>query len=210
MRRITAVLTLIALMLTAMNVAVAAYGAKPASGYVLDESDILANETESAVNRASAELYAKNGAAVYVICTDGKESAATTAKNVFAEWELSPRTVLLALSPLSFDYYAIAGGDLAETLSTESLKNILSQTVEPSFSTADNDGAAEGFVKAVCERLSLLAAEPEDAGVGFGGVLLRVLLVLLVLAVIFIIVIFAIRTVNVNRAKKRRLRRRIR
>ena len=183
---------------------------KPAGTYVVDPDDVISAETEDAINGKCGELFRKNGSEVYVYCASSAEAAKDLAQRLFDDWELSSRSAIFVISPAAKDYYALAGGDLSGALSSETIKNVLADTVEPAFAEGNYGEAASGFAGAVTEKISVLdfSDAETDSGSAFSRVLVYLILILLILAAVAVVIVFIIRTVRANRMKKSRFRRR--
>ena len=128
--------------------------------YVYDEANVLSLTTEDHIISVNEKLDAACGAQIVVACvnTTGTADIADYAYKLFNKWEIGSAEkkngVLLLLSIEEGDYYALQGKGLENLLSSGTLKLMLDDYLEPSFSAGDYDAGAKEMFDAVAKFLS--------------------------------------------------------
>jgi len=186
-----------------------AFSAPRFDGHVCDAAGVLSEDAKGEIDELSVALGQKNGTHVYVLCADQTDglSMRDFSRGVLASLEDQESSALLVLFPEGGDYYACVGGGLSEYVSYDDIKEILSVSTEGAFSSGNYDAASVSFAQAFASRLASIDRS-EKSGGSFGHTLLIILLVLFIAAVLFFAVVYIIRTVNINRARRRRAGRR--
>lgn len=133
----------------------------PKNQCVVDQADVLSQDTENQVEQANQSLSA-SGAQIGVVTVDFTGNATTEeyAYEVFNAWGIGDSSqnngVLLLLVIEGDDYWCMPGSGLNAILPTSTLSTILSDYCEPGFAEKDYD-------QAVTETVSALARELSDA-----------------------------------------------
>ena len=177
---------------------------RPAQGYLRDIAGALDPDSAEELDSVAAALHEKNGAGIYLLVSAGFDGLGGEkyASSAFEAWDLTERDLLLCVDTAGADYYALAGGELSGTLGTDALKDILSRSFEPAFASGNISAASLSFFNAVSPRLANASFTDGDGGTSpFAIIILTVVL----LAAAAFIVIYVIRTVNINRARRRRM-----
>ncbi|MBQ8647034.1 MAG: TPM domain-containing protein, partial [Oscillospiraceae bacterium] len=132
----------------------------PTDSWVMDEANILSEETEQFVNEKTRILSDACGAQIGVATVDftGSLSTADYAYEVANEWGLGDSEknngVLLLLVPGADDYRCIQGIGLERTLPTSTLSRILNDELEDNWVAGDYDAGVQATVQALYEELA--------------------------------------------------------
>ena len=177
---------------------------RPASGHIRDTSYILTSETLNGLEEVSSSLTEKNDSAIFLLTVDSFDGKGTGdyAFAAFDEWGLGGRDILVVVNASAQDYYAIAGEALSAQLSSEKIRSILASSFEQGFAAGSYDAAARSLFNALSAEISGIRFETSG---GAGGFFVTLILVVLIILIALIVFVFIMRTVNVRRAKKRRL-----
>lgn len=147
MKKITAIFTLILLVLTlASGCSAASYDfPDELDTYVYDEAGVLSEAVKEHIINSSYDLSQKSGAEIIVACvnTTGLTDIADYAYEMFNTWKIGGKDknngVLLLLSIDEQDYWCLQGEGLEKTLSSGKIKLILNEYLEPDFARGDYD-----------------------------------------------------------------------
>ena len=132
----------------------------PSDSWVMDDANILSEETEQFVNEKTKILSDACGAQIGVATVDftGSLSTADYAYEVANEWGLGDSEknngVLLLLVPGADDYRCIQGIGLERTLPTSTLSRILNDELEDNWVAGDYDAGVQATVQALYEELA--------------------------------------------------------
>ena len=150
--------------------------AAPTDSCVLDEANILDEETEKFVNQKTQALDAASGAQIAVLTVEytGSLSTEEYVLTVFNNWGVGDGTknngVLLLLVPGADDYWCLQGKGLETTLPTSTLSRILQQQMEPQWVKKDYDTGTRQTVQALYEELcSIYSIDPDEAEAAVSG-----------------------------------------
>lgn len=148
----------------------AAVPQQPAEVFLYDDAGLLSEETKAAIRDKNADLQGKYGIqiAVYTVDTLPYTEFARRVeflRSVMAQWQVGGeggRGLMLALSVTDADYVAVAGDGLKAELTTEALKAMLDEQLEPDFSAKSYDtGVAKFFSACAAKAEAYAAANPE-------------------------------------------------
>ncbi len=141
--------------------------------YYYDEPNVLGEATRADILAKNATLYEKYGVQVVVLAVNSLPAGdypqrVAYLRGLMDNWQVGGpegRGLLLALSIADEDYLAVSGSRLKDSFTTESLKTLLDQQLEPDFSAKNYDaGAAKFFSAAVSQADAYCAAHPEVFG----------------------------------------------
>lgn len=134
----------------------------PSNSYVLDQANVLSDQTEQTVNDYTAKLSQANGAQIGVLTVEftGNTSIDDYALQVFKQWKIGDSSknngVLLLLVTGDDNYYCTLGTGLEGQITYSDLKRMLNDTVEPSFAKGDYDTAVTDFTQEMYNELIAL------------------------------------------------------
>lgn len=206
------------------------------SFYVYDKANVLTPETESAIVARNKDLFAKYGVQI-VVMTENQLTGETYdervqyANQIMESWKIggdANRGMLLALSISDKDYIVVAGKDLQSEFSSEVLKKMLDEKLEPDFKEESYDAGVKAFFTAAADqveaKISKLSptkndkqedekntASDQKEGNGFLSVLKGIgitLLVILILLILLIVVSYIHGQMVRKRRREARRRRR--
>lgn len=126
---------------------------------VIDNADILSDETESIVTNISAALSDTCGAQIGVYTVDqvGNDTIEGYAYEVFNAWGLGDSSkdngVMLLLAPGDDNYWAMQGSGLETQLPSSTLSSILADNLEPNWVSKSYDTGTQATVRALAEKL---------------------------------------------------------
>lgn len=150
--------------------------AAPTDSCVLDEANILDEETEKFVDQKTQALDIACGAQIAVLTVEytGSLSTEEYVLTVFNNWGVGDGTknngVFLLLVPGADDYWCLQGKGLETTLPTSTLSRILQQQMEPQWVKKDYDTGTRQTVQALYEELcSIYGIDPDEAEAAVSG-----------------------------------------
>ena len=150
--------------------------AAPTDSCVLDEANILDEETEKFVNQKTQALDAASGAQIAVLTVEytGSLSTEEYALTVGNNWGVGDKDkdngIVLLLVPGADDYWCLQGKGLETTLPTSTLSRILQQQMEPQWVKKDYDTGTRQTVQALYEELcSIYGIDPDEAEAAVSG-----------------------------------------
>ena len=126
---------------------------------VIDNADVLTQETENYITNISIALSDECGAQIGVYTVDyiGNTTMEDYAYEIFNAWGLGDSKedngVLLLLSIGDDDYYVTRGMGLETKLPISTLGSLLNDCLEPSWVDGDYDGGTLKTVEALADRL---------------------------------------------------------
>ncbi|MCI6739376.1 MAG: TPM domain-containing protein, partial [Bacteroidales bacterium] len=148
----------------------------PTDSCVLDEANILDEETEKFVNQKTQALDAASGAQIAVLTVEytGSLSTEEYALTVGNNWGVGDKDkdngIVLLLVPGADDYWCLQGKGLETTLPTSTLSRILQQQMEPQWVKKDYDTGTRQTVQALYEELcSIYGIDPDEAEAAVSG-----------------------------------------
>ena len=136
--------------------------------YVYDEANVLSLTTEDHIITVNDSLSVQCGSQIVVACvnTTGNSDIADYAFKLFNKWEIGDKEkkngVLVLLAIDDGDYYALQGKGLENLLSSGTLKLLLDQYLEPSFSK----GAYDEGVLSIFDELVRFISQIYSVSVG--------------------------------------------
>ena len=143
---------------------------------MLDEANILDEETEKFVNQKTQALDAASGAQIAVLTVEytGSLSTEEYALTVGNNWGVGDKDkdngIVLLLVPGADDYWCLQGKGLETTLPTSTLSRILQQQMEPQWVKKDYDTGTRQTVQALYEELcSIYGIDPDEAEAAVSG-----------------------------------------
>lgn len=145
---------------------------KPPELYVYDEAQVLSEGTKAGVIQKSGELQQKYGAQVVVYTAhslpgESFDGRVAYLRSVMEAWDIGggeDRGLILGLSVFDGDYEAVAGSGLSEEFTSEALKALLDEHLEPDFQAGSYDAGAQKFVEAAVQKAdAFLAASPVES-----------------------------------------------
>ena len=150
--------------------------AAPTDSYVLDEANILNEETEQFVNQKTQALSNTCGAQIVAVTVEytGSLSTEQYALTVGENWGVGDKDkdngIVLLLVPGADDYWCLQGKGLETTLPTSTLSRILQQQMEPQWVKKDYDTGTRQTVQALYEELcSIYGVDPDEAEAAVSG-----------------------------------------
>lgn len=130
----------------------------PEAFFVLDEADVLTDETEAWIVSHNKTL--PQGAQIVVVCVPntGALTIDDYAKQLFNTWKIGDATkkngVLILLSIGAEDYWVTQGTGLEDLLPSGQIKLILNESLEPDFAAGRYDAGVRAVFEALSIRLS--------------------------------------------------------
>ena len=127
---------------------------------VLDNANVLSDETEAAILERAGSLDDQTGAQVCVVTVEFTGSARTSdfAYDLFNEWGIGDAEkdngLLILLVTGAEDYYMLQGEGLESVMPSSTLQEILDEYMEPDFAAYDYDTAAYKTAMEVLDRLA--------------------------------------------------------
>ena len=133
---------------------------KPSNGYVVDDADVLSDETIAELNALGDKTEYSTGTTVAVVTVDftGTYEIDAYADEVFASWGVEDGLILV-LSIGDEDYYAMPSAGLGRYLTSSDIQTLLNDELEPDFAVADYDAGVKRVYTAFCERVETLYAQ---------------------------------------------------
>ena len=134
--------------------ALAAYPDRPENQYVLDEADVLSEETEQEIIAENQDLFQETGAQIVVVAVDflDGEEIDDYAYSLFNIWGIGSQErnngLLLLLAIGEENYYAQAGTGIEDYFDGAKLQDMLDEYLEPDFATREYDAGVEKFFQA--------------------------------------------------------------
>ena len=128
--------------------------------YVLDEANVLSDETWEEIVSKDESLETQTGAQVCVVTVEftGSSRISDYAYELFNEWGIGDKTknngVLLLIVTGAEDYYMLQGTGLEEVLPSSELQIILDEYMEPYFARGDYDAGVRATAGEVFSRLA--------------------------------------------------------
>ncbi len=203
----------------------------PIDSFVLDEAQILSEETEQAINKFEERLQETADLFVVTVKTTGDMGVTEYAQKLYTDWKIGgsesdySKGVLLLFS-LNEDgdfgptYSALTGEGLSSFFNDGELKNICTNFVEINFTNANYDLAAEVFAQQITDIIVGVEATPapsqtpsatstpsdetaDEEGSSFLGTLWGIIKVILIIALI-LFVIFILLTIRANNIRKKK------
>jgi len=143
---------------------------QPAEVFLYDGANLLSEDTKAAVRQKNADLQGKYGVQIAVYTADMlpySEFAQRVEflRSVMGQWQIGGAQgggLLLAVSVTDADYIAVAGDGLKAEFTTEALKTLLDEQLEPDFTVKSYDTGIAKFFNAAAEKAeAYCAAHPE-------------------------------------------------
>ena len=196
--------------------------ARPDLLYVLDNAEVLSEETEEKIIGANRSLKKLCGAEVAVVCVDstGKSTISETAEKIYADWGIGDETrnngILLLLAVKDEDYRSLQGKGLEGLISSDEIREVMANDLEPHFAAGEYDEGVSAFFDSIIGKLEEIyhvklspevVESDEKTGGGFFRVFGIALLIVLILLVLFILIVLVLRVFNTMK-KKREIARR--
>ena len=131
--------------------------AKPTSGYLIDDAEVLDDSTVTSLNTLGETTAYNTGTGMYVITTDytGTYEIDAYCQAVFDEWEIVDG-VVLTLAIGDDNYYAMPSAGLGRYLDANKMQDILDAYLEPDFAAKDYDAGVQKVYTAFCEEIETL------------------------------------------------------
>lgn len=129
---------------------------------VIDNADVLSEDTENYVTNLSVALQESCGAqiGVYTVEYIGNTTMEGYCYEVASAWELGDAEkdngLVLLLATGDDDYFLMRGAGLESQLSVTTLQDLLNSNLEPSWVNKDYDTGTRATVRALTERLCRL------------------------------------------------------
>lgn len=148
--------------------ALAAYPDRPENQYVLDEADVLSEETEQEIIAENQDLFQETGAQIVVVAVDflDGEDIDDYAYSLFNIWGIGSQErnngLLLLLAIGEDNYYAQAGTGIEDYFDGAKLQDMLDEYLEPDFATRDYDAGVEKFFQAALSDMESYYANYTD------------------------------------------------
>lgn len=202
------------------------------SFYIYDDANVLTEATENEIITRNTDLNTKYGMQVVVMTMEkmpGEDfaSRASYANQVIAKWEIGGEKgygLLLVLSVSDQDYVAVAADGFKTEFTSEVMKTLLDEKLEPSFKVEAYDVGVQTFVTAVfdqaepymekaaaaaaAEESANEAAEAEKKGNVFLGILKGIGIFLLIVVILLVVLLVVVNVHGQMVRKKRREARR--
>ena len=138
------------------------------SYYVYDEPLVLSLATEEHIVSVNEKLNVLCGAQIVIACvnTTGDEDIADYTYRLFNKWKIGSEEenngVLVVMSILEDDYYALQGKGLEDLLSSGTLKLMLDESLEPYFARGDYDGGAMAIFDSLADFIEQIYSLTPD------------------------------------------------
>ena len=148
--------------------ALAAYPDRPENQYVLDEADVLSEETEQEIIAENQDLFQETGAQIVVVAVDflDGEDIDDYAYSLFNIWGIGSQErnngLLLLLAIGEENYYAQAGTGIEDYFDGAKLQDMLDQYLEPDFAAREYDAGVEKFFQAALSDMESYYANYSD------------------------------------------------
>lgn len=148
--------------------ALAAYPDRPENQYVLDEADVLSEETEQEIIAENQDLFQETGAQIVVVAVDflDGEDIDDYAYSLFNIWGIGSQErnngLLLLLAIGEEDYYAQAGTGMEDYFDGAKLQDMLDEYLEPDFAAREYDAGVEKFFQAALADMESYYANYSD------------------------------------------------
>lgn len=148
--------------------ALAAYPDRPENQYVLDEADVLSEETEQEIIAENQDLFQETGAQIVVVAVDflDGEEIDDYAYSLFNIWGIGSQErnngLLLLLAIGEDNYYAMAGYGIEDYFDGAKLQDMLNEYLEPDFAARDYDAGVEKFFQAALSEMESYYANYTD------------------------------------------------
>lgn len=149
--------------------ALAAYPDRPENQYVLDEADVLSEETEQEIIAENQDLFQETGAQIVVVAVDflDGEDIDDYAYSLFNIWGIGSQErnngLLLLLAIGEENYYAQAGTGIEDYFDGAKLQDMLDEYLEPDFAAREYDAGVEKFFQAALSDMESYYANYSDA-----------------------------------------------
>ena len=211
-RRIAALGAVLAAMVFAAALPALAAPAVDHDRSVIDNANVLTDDTETYITNISAALSKACGAqiGVYTVANTGNTTTENYCYELAQTWQIGDKDkdngVVLLMVTDGDDYWITQGAGLETQLKTSTLSGILSDKMEPNWVAGKYDDGARETVEAVAERIAGIydlsmdvnavglgqasgaapaaAAEKKSGGFGIGGIVLVVILLIAVLVLL--------------------------
>ena len=148
--------------------ALAAYPDRPENQYVLDEAEVLSEETEQEIIAENQDLFQETGAQIVVVAVDflDGEDIDDYAYSLFNIWGIGSQErnngLLLLLAIGEENYYAQAGTGIEDYFDGAKLQDMLDQYLEPDFAAREYDAGVEKFFQAALSDMESYYANYSD------------------------------------------------
>ena len=148
--------------------ALAAYPDRPENQYVLDEADVLSEETEQEIIAENQDLFQETGAQIVVVAVDflDGEDIDDYAYSLFNIWGIGSQErnngLLLLLAIGEENYYAQAGTGIEDYFDGAKLQDMLDEYLEPDFAAREYDAGVEKFFQAALADMESYYANYSD------------------------------------------------
>ena len=148
--------------------ALAAYPDRPENQYVLDEADVLSEETEQEIIAENQDLFQETGAQIVVVAVDflDGEDIDDYAYSLFNIWGIGSQErnngLLLLLAIGEENYYAQAGTGIEDYFDGAKLQDMLDEYLEPDFAAREYDAGVEKFFQAALSDMESYYANYSD------------------------------------------------
>lgn len=141
---------------------------RPENQYVLDEADVLSEDTEQEIISKNQTLFKETGAQIAVVTVDflDGETIEDYAYYLFNSWGIGSserNNGLLLLMAIGEDnYYAMPGYGIEDYFDGAKLQDMLNQYLEPDFAAKDYDAGAKKFFEAALSDMESYYANYSD------------------------------------------------
>lgn len=141
---------------------------RPENQYVLDEADVLSEETEQEIISKNQKLFEETGAQIVVVAVDflDGEEIADYAYSLFNVWGIGSvernNGLLLLMAIAEDNYYAMPGYGIEDYFDGAKLKDMLNEYLEPDFAAKDYDAGAKKFFDAALSEMENYYANYSD------------------------------------------------
>lgn len=141
---------------------------RPENQYVLDEADVLSEDTEQEIISKNQTLFEETGAQIAVVTVDflDGETIEDYAYYLFNSWGIGSserNNGLLLLMAIGEDnYYAMPGYGIEDYFDGAKLQDMLNQYLEPDFAAKDYDAGAKKFFEAALSDMESYYANYSD------------------------------------------------
>lgn len=159
MKKIYAVLISLLLIFLPLSCALAANipDIEDESFCVVDDADVISQETENYLSALNYDLNNKTGASIVIATVDftGSLSIDEYAYQAFNKWGVGDKDkdngLLILMSVGDEDYWAVQGAGLEKDLTSGELSDMLYENMEKDFAKGDYDAAAKSIYLAAYE-----------------------------------------------------------
>lgn len=139
---------------------------------VLDQANVLSDETKMLVNQYSGALQNATGAQIGVLTlTDtGDVKLGKYAQKVFKAWGIGDQdkqngVLLVLVTGNGGDYWCVQGKGLKKELPSEEISQLLTTYLEPGFASGDFNAGVSAFVEAMSQRVASIEGGTLDLAV---------------------------------------------